>query len=168
MNPKKPRPRKFQWDAGSDFNQNPPKIMSHHPLCVSAVELQYILCVPIKTDCFYSMAPQLGDHLEVEVQPLLSEVHGLQQLLVLAGWVDVLLLHHSAHVFLVLVSDGLEPVQGVKLQVLVQQLQDVRHTWQEIQTSQSVRPQWCFLKGIYASMSTYPSIADRQRYRFDI
>lgn len=67
-------------------------------------------------------------HLEVEVQSLLSEVHGLQQLLVLAGSVNALLLHHSAHVFHVLVPDGLEPVQRVELQVLVQQLQDVRYT----------------------------------------
>lgn len=68
-----------------------------------------------------------GLYLKVDVQPLLSEVHSLQQLLVLAGRLDALLLHHSVHLFLVLISDRLEPVQRVKLQVLVQQLQDVRH-----------------------------------------
>lgn len=58
-------------------------------------------------------------YLKVKIQSLLSEVHCLQQLFILAGRVDVLLLHHSVHLFFVLVSDGLEPVKGVKLQVLV-------------------------------------------------
>lgn len=66
-------------------------------------------------------------HLQVDVQPLLGEIHGLKQLLVLTGRLNVLLLHHRAHLLLVLVSHGLEPVQRVELQVLVQQLQDVRH-----------------------------------------
>lgn len=61
-------------------------------------------------------------YLKVNIKPLLGEVHRLQQLLILAGRLDVLLLHHSIHLFLVLISDSLEPVQGVKLQVLVQQL----------------------------------------------
>lgn len=67
-------------------------------------------------------------YLKVEIQPLLSEVHRLQQLLILAGRLDVLLLHHGIHLLPVLFSDGLEPVQGVKLQILIQQFQNVRHT----------------------------------------
>lgn len=70
----------------------------------------------------------LNHYLQVDIQPLLGEVHSLQQLLILAGRLDVLLLHHGVHLFLVLFSDGLEPVQGVKLQILVQQFQDVSHT----------------------------------------
>lgn len=65
------------------------------------------------------------DHLKVDIQPLLSEVHSLQQLFILTGRLDVLLLHHSVHLLLVFISDGLEPVQRVELQILVQQLQDV-------------------------------------------
>lgn len=67
-------------------------------------------------------------HLQVYIKSLLGEIHCLQQLFILAGGLDVLLLHHSVHFFPVLISDGLKPVQGVKLQVLVQQLQDVGHT----------------------------------------
>lgn len=52
----------------------------------------------------------------------------MQQLFILAGGLDILLLHHSIHFFPVLISDRLKPVQGVKLQVLVQQLQYVGHT----------------------------------------
>lgn len=67
-------------------------------------------------------------YLQVYIKPLLGEIHRLQQLFILAGGLDVLLLHHSVHFFPVLVSDRLKPVQGVKLQVLVQQLQYVGHT----------------------------------------
>lgn len=72
-------------------------------------------------------------YLEVHVQPLLGEIHSLQQLFILTGRLDVLLLHHCIHFLLVLISDRLEPVQGVKLQILVQQLQDVCHTWERDQ-----------------------------------
>lgn len=59
-------------------------------------------------------------YLQVDVQPLLGEVHSLQQFFILTGRLDVLLLHHCIHLFLVLISDGLEPVQRVELQILVQ------------------------------------------------
>lgn len=72
--------------------------------------------------------PLEGLYLEIDIQPFLSEVHRLQELFILAGSLDALLLHHGVHLLLVLISDGLEPVQGVELQVLVQQLQNVRHT----------------------------------------
>lgn len=54
-------------------------------------------------------------YLEVHVQPLLGEIHGLQQLFILVGRLNALLFHHCIHLFLVLVSDRLEPVQRVKL-----------------------------------------------------
>lgn len=68
-------------------------------------------------------------YLQVDVQSLLGEVHCLQELLILTGGLDILLLHHSTHLLHVLLPDRLEPVEGVKLQVLVQQLKDVGHTW---------------------------------------
>lgn len=67
-------------------------------------------------------------HLQVDIQPLLGEIHRLKQLLVLTGGLHRLLLRHRAQLFPVLISDRLEPVKRVELQVLVQQLQDVRNT----------------------------------------
>lgn len=57
---------------------------------------------------------------KVEIQPLLSEVHSLKQLFILAGRLDILLLYHSVHVIFVLLSNSLEPVQRVELQILIQ------------------------------------------------
>lgn len=58
-------------------------------------------------------------HLQIYVQSLLSQVHGLHELLILAGGLHVLLLHHRIHFLHVLFPHSLEPMEGVKLLILV-------------------------------------------------
>lgn len=95
-------------------------------------------------------------YLQVYIKSLLGEIHCLQQLFILAGGLDILLLHHSVHFFPVLISDGLKPVQGVKLQVLVQQLQYVGHTCEGERRSRQGRALVPLKRGPRRSPSNIP------------
>lgn len=68
-------------------------------------------------------------YLQIYVQSLLRQVHGLHELLVLAGGLNILLLHHRVHFLHILFPHSLEPMEGVKLLILVQKLQDVGDSW---------------------------------------